>query len=166
IIGLLALAGCNLFNSTLDDDWLDNIDSEIAWANAPWVPLRIELRGLGTSELAGQQVRAVRKAFSFTLVFQRSANIPFRGWQAWTEAEGPISSWRNDDDGVQARHFPERVRFVPRNGDGSEVEIFVHELPPDGAELFIGPHGALNHVARGGGIQRRIQEGRRHAKLR
>ena len=101
ILGLLALAGCNIVNSTLDDDWLDNIDAEIAWANAPWVPLRIELRGLGTSALAGPQDRAVRKGFSFTLVFQPSANVPFRGWQAWTEAEGPISSWRNDDDGAQ-----------------------------------------------------------------
>ena len=156
ILGLLALAGCNIVNSTMDDDWLDNIDAEIAWANAPWVPLRIELRGLGTSALAGPQDRVVRKGFSFTLVFQPSANIPFRGWQAWTEAEGPISSWRNDDDGGQERHFPERVRFVPRNGDGSEVEIFVHELPPDGAELFIGPHGALNHelevFVTGGGL--------------
>jgi|GEM_PF-3130880 len=134
---LLFLTACELFNEPADPNYLDNLYEEIAYANAPWVPLRIETGILGTASLMGSQPRTVKLGYSFTLVFQPSREYPFIGWQAWVEGEGVVSYWRPDyETGA------EKVLFAPKNSERTEVEIFVYEMPPSGKQLFIGPIGA------------------------
>ena len=143
--------GCDLFNAPTDPDFLAKIDAEIAWANAPWVPLRIDTGGMGTANPAGPQPQVVKMGYSFFLFFEPSRDYPFIGWQAWVEGEGIRARWRPGEETGS-----ERVRFVPQNETGTEVEIFVYELPPEGRQLIIGPWGAdsagLRVYLEGGGL--------------
>ncbi|MCL2759444.1 MAG: hypothetical protein FWD22_04465, partial [Treponema sp.] len=117
---------------------LKRIDAEIAYANAPWVPLQIEAGNLGTTSLMGSQPKTVKKGYSFNLTFQPSKDYPFAGWQAWTIDEGIIATWRSSENQTNT----DKVKFVPKNAEGTQVEIFVYVLPSNGAQLFIGPWGA------------------------
>jgi len=130
---------CDLFNKPSDPDFLDKLYAEVAYANAPWVPLRIEPGILGTASLMGSQHRTVKLGYSFKLVFQPDRNYPFQGWQAWVDGSEPWSSYWMIDGTTGGEN---RVKFVPLNDEGTEVEIFVYQMPPDGLELFIGPMGA------------------------
>jgi len=145
LIFSLFLAGCELFNPLPENDLEKKIDDKVAYANAPWVPLSIETSGLGiTSPPPQAHDNLVKLGYSFKLVFVPNAGYPFRGWQAWVEEEGIRSYWRNDTDAENAAYYPERVKFVPLNSDGAEVEVFVYEMPPQGKRLVIGPWGATN----------------------
>jgi len=135
----LLLAACELFDGAADPDFLDKLFEEVAWANAPWVPLRIEPGILGTTSLMGSQPRTVKLGYSFKLFFQPDRNYPFQGWQAWVDGDNPWSSYwlTNRQEGGE-----DRVLFIPLNDEGTEVEIFIYEMPPPGLELNIGPLGA------------------------
>jgi len=135
----LLLAACELFDGAADPDFLDKLYEEVAWANAPWVPLRIETGILGTASPMGPQPNLVKLGYSFKLFFQPDRNYPFQGWQAWVDGDNPWSSYWLTDDTTDVE---KRVVFVPLNEEGTEVEIFIYEMPPPGLELNIGPLGA------------------------
>jgi len=144
IIFFFLLSSCELFSGP-KVDLFEQISDEVDYAAAPWVPLRIETNGLGITSPAPQaHDKLVKLGYSFKLVIVPDTGYPFRGWQAWVQDEGIRSFWKNDPDEQDAAYHPERVRFVPLNTSGTEVEIFVHEMPPEGKRLVIGPWGATN----------------------
>lgn len=129
-------------------DLLDKINEEIDYANAPWVPLNIDTGSMGTASLMGSQAQTVKKGYSFTLVFQPYADYPFQGWQARIEGDDEMCAWWkpgedfiNDPSDFTQEHS-EKVKFVPQNADGTEAEIFIYFMPPNGKNLVIGPWGA------------------------
>ena len=129
---------CDLFNASIDEDFLKKIDEEIAYANAPWVPVQIVTGGLGVSNpLQGSHEKIVKKGYSFILRFQPFSNYPFQGWQAWVEGESVLAHWKSDED----YSGEDKVKFVPLNADGTEVQIFVYEIPSDNSIIRIGPLG-------------------------
>ncbi|MCL2762293.1 MAG: hypothetical protein FWD36_03670, partial [Treponema sp.] len=135
-----SLITCDLFNGAADPYLLDKLNEELAYSNAPWVPLRIVAPAdLGTTNiLPGQQLRTVKLGYSFKLVFVPAPGVPFQGWDAWVDGEGLWSSWRRSS----GTSSPDIVNFVRLNSEGTEVEIFVYKMPPSG-DLYIGPVGAL-----------------------
>ena len=142
----LLFVGCDLFNASLDPDYWQKIDDEIVYANAPWVPVFIQTSGMGIADPTGPQPNLVKKAplagtsfmkYEFSLYFQPSRDYPFIGWQAWVEGEGIWAQWSQDEETGS-----NLVKFIPKNDDGTEVDIFVYEMPPDGKQLYIGPMGA------------------------
>jgi hypothetical protein len=139
VLLIVHLISCDLFTGP-KEDLFKKISDDVDYANAPWVPLHIQPGNMGTSNPMGIQNKTVKKGYSFTLVFQPYSQYPFKGWRAWIEGEGLKASWRNDD---QDNPFgTEWVRFEPRNAEGTEVKIFVYQMPPDGKRLVIGPWGA------------------------
>ncbi|MCL2765894.1 MAG: hypothetical protein FWD40_11560 [Treponema sp.] len=132
----LLLSACELFDGAADPYYLDKLYEEVAWANAPWVPLRIETGILGTASPMGPQPNLVKLGYSFKLIFQPSIEYPFIGWQAWID-DNIIAYWRPGDE-----YGNEKVRFTPTNSGGTEVEVFIYELPPEGKQLSVGPIGA------------------------
>jgi hypothetical protein len=80
-----------------ENDLQKKMDAQIAYANAPWVPVSIDSGGLGNTNLIGTQDQLVKKGYSFNLAFQPFSNFPFRGWQAWTLSEGVIAYWKIGD---------------------------------------------------------------------
>ena len=133
---LLAFS-CDFFNPN-DPDFLNNLYEELAYANAPWVSLYIEAGDLGITSLMGSQPQTVKLGYSFNLVLQPSREYPFNGWQAWIYGDGIIAEWKDDDTQTGI----DKVKFVPKNAEGTEVEIFVYVKPEEGSQLYIGPWGA------------------------
>jgi len=140
----LLIAACDLFTGPKVDVF-QLISDEVDYAAAPWVPLRIETNGLGiTSPPPQTHDKLVKLGYSFKLSIVPDSDYPFRGWEAWVEGQGIRSIWKNDLGEQNSAHHPERVRFEPLNANGTEVEVFVYEMPPDGKRLVIGPLGATN----------------------
>ena len=129
---------CDLFNNPTDSHYLDKLHKEIAYANAPWVPLQVVVPAdLGTANIPpGRQLQTVKLGYSFKLVFVPAQDVPFQGWDALVAGER-WSSWRKDS----GTNKPDIVNFIPLNDEGTEVEIFVYKMPPTG-DLSIGPVGA------------------------
>jgi len=143
----LLIAACDLFTGPKVDVF-QLISDEVDYAAAPWVPLRIETNGLGiTSPPPQTHDKLVKLGYSFKLSIVPDSDYPFRGWEAWVEGQGIRSIWKNDLGEQNSAHHPERVRFEPLNANGTEVEVFVYEMPPDGKRLIIGPWGANNEKA-------------------
>jgi len=139
---IFTFSACDLFNGTTDNDLLAKIDAEIAYANAPWVPVQIENGGLGTSTPGqGSHSQVVKLGYSFTHRFQPARDYPdVGGWQAWYAGQEPFAVWQPGEAAIGE----ELVMFVPANEAATEMEIFVYIMPPAG-NLFIGPLGA--HLA-------------------
>ncbi|MCL2138962.1 MAG: hypothetical protein FWH41_05465, partial [Treponema sp.] len=136
----LLICNCDLFNKPVDPDYIKKIDAEIAYANAPWVPIEIDNGGLGTSvPEQGSHAKTVKYRYSFVLRFQPARDYPFSGWQAWHADEEPFAVWRPGQPPSESG--ADKVRFMPINADGTEVEVFVY-VKPSAGKLIIGPWGA------------------------
>jgi hypothetical protein len=80
----------------------------------------------------GIQDKTVKKGYSFTLNFAPNAAYRFQGWQAKFENEANLlASWESGTPGTPGgrNSNPEAVKFVPKNEDGTEMEIFVYVMP-------------------------------------
>ena len=142
MFSLLFISGCDLLNPMPENDLQKKMDAQIAYAKAPWVPLKIDTDILGIASLMGSQPNTVKLGYSFKLTFQPYAQYPFLGWQAWVEGEEYSAYWNvNNPSGAAGEN---RVKFVPLNESGTEVEIFVYTMPPNRKELCIGPIGAAD----------------------
>jgi hypothetical protein len=131
-----ALAGCDLLNNKPEVDVEKAMDREIAWANAPYVPVRVEEGGLGTASPRGALDEAVKLGYSFSVNYVPKSEYPFRGWQAQLEGSSALlASWTKT-----AQSGAEKIEFVPRNEAGTEVDIFVYVKPEQ--RIVIGPLGA------------------------
>jgi hypothetical protein len=114
------------------------MDAEIAWANAPYVPIRVEEGGLGTASPRGALDDAVKLGYSFFVNYVPKSEYPFRGWQAKLEGSSEfVASWTKT-----GQSGSEKIEFAPRNEAGTEVEIFVYVKPDQ--RILIGPLGADN----------------------
>ena len=124
ILCLLALAGCDLFNATLDDNWLANIDAEIAWANAPEAPLRIEFPpAWGASSPPMGALTGHRVGFPFSVEFTPS-EVHFHEWRAYgadnqrlDTGEAPTVAIIREEGGraTITVNTAEQVRLVPHS---------------------------------------------------
>jgi hypothetical protein len=136
VCALLFFAGCDLLNNKPDIDLEQTMDAKIAWANAPYVPVRVEEGGLGTASPRGVLDASVKLGYSFPVNYVPKSEYPFRGWQAKLEGSaGFLAVWTGEEESGA-----DKVRFVPRNETGTEVEIFVHVKPEQ--RIVIGPLGA------------------------
>ena len=107
---LFVICSCELFYGENEPDLWDKFDEEIAYANAPWVPVFIQTGGMGIADPTGPQSQIVKKGYSFSMYYQPSREYPFAGWQAWVEGEGIWAEWTQESvTGAQ------RVTFVPLN---------------------------------------------------
>jgi hypothetical protein len=130
------LIGCDLLNNKPEIDVEQAMDAEIAWANAPYVPVRVEEGGLGTASPRGALDDAVKLGYSFFVNYVPKNEYPFRGWQAKLEGSAALlASWT-----ATGHSGADKIEFVPRNEAGTEVEIFVCFKPEQ--RIIIGPLGA------------------------
>ncbi|MDR1100469.1 MAG: hypothetical protein LBL28_08325, partial [Treponema sp.] len=135
LAALAAFSGCDLLNNKPEIDLEKAIDDEIAWANAPFVPVRVEEGGLGTASPRGALDTAVKQGYSFSVNYVPKTEYPFRGWQAKLEGSAEfLASWTAEGETGQ-----DQVKFVPLNGTGTEAEIFVYVKPAQ--RIIIGPMG-------------------------
>jgi len=137
---LIVICSCELFNNPSDPDFLDNLYTELAWANAETVNVLVSTGGMGTASPGGsQQVKLWQDDFSrygytpFTVNYQPFNQYPFTGWQAWYAGEEPFATWRPDGE-----TGADRVKFERANDTGTSVRIYIYEQ----GNIYIGPLGA------------------------
>ncbi|MDR1222275.1 MAG: class II glutamine amidotransferase, partial [Tannerella sp.] len=135
LMALAAFSGCDLLNNKPEIDLEKALDDEIAWANAPFVPVRVEEGGLGTASPRGALDTAVKQGYFFSVNYVPKTEYPFRGWQAKLEGSAEfLASWTAEEETGQ-----DQVKFVSLNESGTEAEIFVYVKPAQ--RIIIGPLG-------------------------
>jgi hypothetical protein len=138
VSALLLFGACDLLNNKPEIDLEQAMDAEVAWANAPYVPVRVEEGSLGTASPRGTLDASVKLGYSFLVNYAPKSEYPFRGWQAKLEgSSGFLAAWTGEEESGA-----DKVRFAPRNEAGTEVEIFVYIKPEQ--RIIIGPLGADN----------------------
>jgi hypothetical protein len=90
---------------------------------------------MGTSTSSLTEAPA-RLGYPFTVSFQPDSRYPFKGWRVWVENDGVWAYWKPEDI-----YGEETVLFVPKNANGTEVEITVYREAPGGKTINIGPWG-------------------------
>ncbi|MDR0669283.1 MAG: hypothetical protein LBF95_04300, partial [Treponema sp.] len=139
VLAVLFLAGCDLLNNKPEIYVETAMDAKIAWANAPYVSVLVDEGGLGTASPRGTLDTTVKLGYSFVLNYVPKSEYPFRGWQAKSEGADVFRSvWTSAGEEGDA----DKVKFVPLNAAGTEVEVFVY-VKPEG-RITIGPLGADN----------------------
>ncbi|MCL2806538.1 MAG: Ig-like domain-containing protein, partial [Treponema sp.] len=135
----LIIAACDLFAPS-DPNFIDDLYTELAWANAELVNVLVSTGGMGTASPSGsQQVKLWREDFTragytpFTVNYQPFSQYPFTGWQAWYAGEEPFATWRPDGE-----TGADRVKFEKANDTGTNVKIYIYEQ----GNIYIGPLGA------------------------
>jgi hypothetical protein len=128
---IILMAGCDLFNSQTNSDFMANLDAEIAWANAPQLELTLAIPpGWGTSpQIAGfrDAVRTnerPRMGYSFNAEFTPNSGFRFVTWLAFKSGEYTLAE-------IAAMDFDEALEKSLRNTD--EVLITPPVLTPAGA---------------------------------
>ena len=142
---------CDLFNASLDPDYWERIDVEIAYANAPLINVQVSSGGMGTASPSGsQQVKLWQEAFSkygyapFTVSYQPFSQYPFTGWQAWYSGQEPFATWKpgTEEDGLPEEEGQDKVEFKSADETGTHIFIYINKLPEEEGIIHIGPLGA------------------------
>ncbi|MDR2607349.1 MAG: hypothetical protein LBC57_03070, partial [Treponema sp.] len=104
-------------------------------ANAPELNVEIDEGGMGTASPRGA-VSGVKRGIPFQLNYQSNGNYPFYGWQARLEgSDDLIATWT-----PEGASGADKVSWVPRNIDGTEVQVTIYINPA--GKIIIGPIGA------------------------
>ena len=96
----LFLISCDILNSTKQDDYLEKIDAEIAWANAAKLTVRIEYNPIwGTSNPPQGTVTPamdIRQGYEFSVEFTPTQEYSLTGWKAY-RSPLPKDWWLESD---------------------------------------------------------------------
>ena len=127
VLFALLVVSCDLLNTSLDDDFLNKIDDEIAWKNAAKLSVSVSFpQEWGRSPQFGDnKCGDVRKGYAFNVEFNPQAAYALSEWRAYpTAGLNSIANWQDSPaDSLAGLQQAGGVVF-PELIPGSEVSSF------------------------------------------